>query len=287
MRSFLTFVRRDLRMLRLLNDLERAPFPRPTHDEENGGAKRISITSALRSFDLPDLDAVSSHTARSTRYGGFHAVPVWKEQMYKMVAAIPKQTGASAWENESCAECGRVQVSKEEAQCPKCGGPLLRPVVREADGTYRLIRGFKSSYRRMYADRPAATITTASGHVGSDFTIHPFQNRLLSTLECALLQTFPRRFKWGETLDRYGHTNVRDMIGEAVPPAFTKAHGMVLRGLLKAPWERAPISSSDGRCLKAVRKLQEAANSNGKRQQQFQLEKSARAEKQKSSAEAA
>jgi DNA (cytosine-5)-methyltransferase 1 len=107
----------------------------------------------------------------------------------------------------------------------------------------------------MSPDKPASTITTASGHVGSDITIHPFENRLLSTLECAYLQTFPTNFAWGEALKKWGHTNVREMIGEAVPPLFTQLHGAALLGLLTGKWSVAPISLSDQRCVVARKKL--------------------------------
>ena len=92
-----------------------------------------------------------------------------------------------------------IDVHRETATCPNCQGPLLlRPVLRESDGSWRLIKGFRSSsYRRIAPDRPAATITTASGHVGSDRTLHPWENRVLSPAECAHLQTFPSRLRVG------------------------------------------------------------------------------------------
>ena len=264
-RSFLTFVRADVAGLKELLRIGRTPFPRHayTRDVRNGNA--VSVAQALAGFALPDLDAKTPDAAHSEAYGGFHSVPVWDERTYAMVAAIPAGSGRSAWENDTCLHCGPVHVSTASVHCPNCSRPLLRPIVREQDGTYRLIRGFKSSYRRMQADRPAATITTASGHVGSDNTIHPSQNRLLSPLECALLQTFPVDFKWGDTLERFGHTNVREMIGEAVPPAFTKLHGEVLRGILKRESVRAPMSSSDERIAKAWARLAEAATKDGRK----------------------
>jgi len=160
---------------------------------------------------------------------------------------------------------GPVKVLPDAVTCPNCSGPLLRPIVQEKDGSYRLVKGFKSSYRRMYADRPAATVTTASGHIGSDYTIHPTQNRLLSPLECSLLQTFPSDFKWGDALKKLGHTNVREMIGEAVPPAFTKLHGEVLLGILRREWARAPMASSDDRITKGWTKLAAAARKDGRK----------------------
>ncbi len=263
-RAFLTFVRNDLRGLKELLRIGRGPFPRATHALDVGNARAITLQEALSGFNLPVLDASSPTAARAEGYGGLHAVPVWDQRTYAMVNAIRAGSGKSAWDNDECERCGPVLVSATTVLCPKCDSPLLRPIVREND-SYRLVRGFKSSYRRMYLDRPAATVTTASGHLGSDYTIHPTQNRLLSPLECALLQTFPDNFKWGDALAQVGHTNVRDMIGEAVPPAFTKLHGEVLRGILRREWESAPISLSDERCVKGWLNLASAAKKDGRR----------------------
>ncbi|RZK29079.1 MAG: DNA cytosine methyltransferase, partial [Hymenobacter sp.] len=84
-----------------------------------------------------------------------------------------------------------------------------------------------------HTDRVASTVTTASGHLGSDVNIHPTQNRILSPRECAELQTFPADFNWGPLLVRKALGKIREMIGEAVPPLFTGAHGRVLVELLR------------------------------------------------------
>ena len=263
-RAFLTFVRKDLPGLKELLRIGRTPFPRATHTPGVGNAMPVSLADALAAFALPDLDAATPEGAQAEEYAGFHSVPVWGERTYAMVSAIPSGSGRSAWDNDVCHHCGPVNVLPETVTCPKCSEPLLRPIVQEDDGSYRLVKGFKSSYRRMYADRPAATVTTASGHIGSDYTIHPTQNRLLSPLECSLLQTIPPDFRWGDALKKLGHTNIREMIGEAVPPAFTKLHGEVLRGILKREWARAPLASSDERILKGWTKLAAASKKDGR-----------------------
>lgn len=264
-RAFLTFVRKDLPGLKQLLSIGRTPFPRATHASDVGNATPVSLADALSSFALPDLDAATPESANAEEYCGFHSVPVWDERIYSMVAAIPSGSGRSAWDNDVCRHCGPVEVRPESVTCPRCAEPLPRPTVQEEDGSYRLVKGFKSSYRRMYADRPAATVTTASGHIGSDYTIHPTQNRVLSPLECSLLQTFPSDFKWGNALKKLGHTNVREMIGEAVPPAFTKMHGEVLHGILKREWARAPMALSDERIVKGWTALASASKKDGRK----------------------
>lgn len=255
-RSFLTFIRRDTPSLVQLIADNRSPYPRPSHAPEYGGSEPIQLRNALQSFGLPSLDAATAQQARSDVPGGLHFVPVWKDHRYPMVQAVTPNSGKSCWENNKCGSCGEVAVGKNDVTCPICDEPLLRPVVREKSGKYRLVTGFRSSsYRRMAPDKPASTVTTASGHMGSDSTIHPYENRLLSTLECAYLQTFPTDFNWGNALKKWGHSNIRSMIGEAVPPHFTYLHGQVLNSVLTGRWTSASISSSDPRCVSAREKL--------------------------------
>jgi DNA (cytosine-5)-methyltransferase 1 len=249
-RAFLCFIRRGDRAAAMLRRHGRAPFPRPTHAPDYGGA-HVSVSQALKGLGAGSLDAAH----RSTAGSGLHAVPVWDEERYRMVQTIPPGSGAGAWSNERCLECGTV-APPEETQCHSCAATLPRPIVRGEDGALRLVRGFRSSsYTRMRPDRPAATVTTASGHLGSDRTLHPHENRVLSPLECSHLQTFPTDFEWGDALERWGATNVRAMIGEAVPPGFTQQHGEVLASVLVGRPRRASITASDDRVRRAMERL--------------------------------
>lgn len=253
-RSFITFVRRDEVCLRLLEEQGAVPYPTPTHAADHGG-EPVSLRQALDSFDLPALDAASADSARSDR--PLHFVPVWSARQYDMVAAIPKGGGASAWENDDCPACGCAGISRALACCPECHAPLLRPHVVEK-GRARLVKGFRrSSYRRLSPDRPAATITTSSNRIGSDRTIHPSENRVLSPLECQKLQTLPDDFDWGDVPKRSQSGLLREMIGEAVPPRFTEAHGKVLAALLEGDAPDGLLLSSDRRASKAVKKLEQ------------------------------
>lgn len=254
-RAFLTFVRRQDEGLQRLVDKEAAPYPRPTRSTNHPRRKPVTVRQALAELGASSLDAASPEAA-SDANDALHSVPVWDEERYAMVAAIPFDSGRSAWETSRCRGCGLVRANADCARCPKCDSPLLRPVTKARNGRWRLISGFRSSsYRRMHSDRPAATVTTASGHIGSSFTIHPFENRLLSPRECAHLQTLPRSFRWGDALDRWGATNVRAMIGEAVPPMFTRLHGIVLNWVLTGRLTRTPIYASDARCVRAARQM--------------------------------
>lgn len=253
-RAFLTFVRRASPAAGALNRQGRAPYPVPSHTPDHGG-EHIPLDAALAKLGLPSLDCRDPTTAKDLEHP-LHFVPVWPVQQRRMVAAIPPGSGSSAWENSDCTECGTVETDADTAECSVCGAPLLRPVVLEGRRP-RLVRGFRrASYRRMEPGRPAATITTASGRVGGSRTIHPFENRVLSPLECARLQTIPADFDWGEALEGGGICELRAMIGEAVPPRFTKMHGEALVSLLTHEKDAPPlIERTDPRCEIARRRL--------------------------------
>jgi DNA (cytosine-5)-methyltransferase 1 len=250
-RSFLTFIRRTEPATEILSRKEKVPYPWPSHVTDRKG--HVTLDEALASFALEALDAESPRSAEGDGY--LHSVPVWPEDRYQMVNAIPPGSGRSAWENDDCLHCGRRARGRDRIHCTKCGRQLPRPITTDATGKSKLVTGFHSSYRRMAPDLPAATITTASGHLGSDRTVHPWENRVLSPLECALLQTFPRSFNWGKALEQWGHTNVRAMIGEAVPPLFTRKHGRILASLLAGVPPRVALSADDRRVSSAIRAL--------------------------------
>ncbi len=253
-RAFLTLVRKDTDAICVLGRTGCAPFPAPTHGGPNS-PDLVTIDDALRESGLPALDAGSAEAAASNRHP-MHRVPLWLDRRYEMVAAIPPGSGASAWETDRCGRCDTRDIASTEAVCPNCQSRLLRPTVRNEDGAWRLVKGFRSSsYRRMDPTRPAATITTASGHIGSDRTLHPWENRVLSPAECGWLQTIPSSFQWGDSMDNWGPTGVRQMIGEAVPPLFTMLHGRVLAALAEGCDVPEAIPQEDGRCQKALVRL--------------------------------
>jgi DNA (cytosine-5)-methyltransferase 1 len=155
-----------------------------------------------------------------------------KPDRYLQISQIPPDGGGSAYENSTCPQCGAEHVPQKLATCPGCGALMRnRPYVQGKKGP-RLIRGFDSSYRRMAPDRPAATVTTNSSHVGSDFKVHPWENRVLSILEVADLQTVPRLFDWTRALREKHNYLIRNVVGEAFPPYFTYLHGRILANLL-------------------------------------------------------
>jgi DNA (cytosine-5)-methyltransferase 1 len=86
--------------------------------------------------------------------------------------------------------------------------------------------GFKDVYGRMSWDDVAPTITTGCFNPSKGRFLHPVQDRAITLREAALLQGFPRRYKFQKTA---GKCAVAMMIGNALPPPFIAAHARSIR----------------------------------------------------------
>ena len=116
------------------------------------------------------------------------------------------------------------------SQTPQGGGwknwdrRLVLPCHRKKSG-----RSYDSVYGRMSWDRPSPTITTQAIALGSGRFGHPDQDRALSLREAALIQTFPRGYKFAARKADVRMTTVARHIGNAVPVALGKAIAMSIR----------------------------------------------------------
>ena len=81
--------------------------------------------------------------------------------------------------------------------------------------------GFKDVYGRMAWHDAAPTITTGCFNPSKGRFLHPEENRAITMREAALLQGFPRRYKFPTTDNK---SAVALMIGNALPPPFIEAH---------------------------------------------------------------
>lgn len=246
-RAIIVGIQKEEEAAALLAEHDCAPWPAPTHSgsSEPGREPWVAIKEWLTAMAYEPLDAKDAQSARGT--DDLHSVPAYQGHRYQMLSSIPANSGRNGYENAICPTCEAQGVPLRVATCHVCGAAMTnRPLVWK-EGEPRLIRGFDSSYRRMHPDYPSPTITTNTSHIGSDFKIHPWENRVLSTLECSDLQTVPRWFKWMKAVEARQRYAIRQIIGEAFPPYFTYLHGLVLRNLLDGrslPIDLAPRSSA-------------------------------------------
>jgi len=84
---------------------------------------------------------------------------------------------------------------------------------------HKKCNGFKDIYGRMAWDNVAPTITSGCTNPSKGRFLHPDENRAMTLREAALLQSFPKRYKF--FLHR-GKESVSLMIGNALPPLFIK-----------------------------------------------------------------
>lgn len=135
--------------------------------------KRITVRQAI------------GNRSQTSRKNLLHQMPKMNQKHIDWARQIPPGSGETAHMN-ACLKCNHVDLFGVVV-CSECGHSLPRPQKREADGTYRAIRGFKTSYRRILPDQPANTITMNSGVASSDVKLHPTQPRVLTLLEIMIL----------------------------------------------------------------------------------------------------
>jgi len=173
------------------------------------------------------LAVLDSRTFPKDSLDPFHCVPRWNEKQYFWMKNTPE--GKSAFDNFICYECFHENKEQESVFCEQCGVELPRPNLVK-DGKARIIKGFRTSYRRMKWDQPASTLTMNSGVISSDVKGHPDQHRVLSLREILILSTLDLPLwkkeysfdgvKYGRTLkgEVFSTKLIREVIGESIPP---------------------------------------------------------------------
>ena len=239
--------------------------PRLTHGGKNQ-PKHIPLKDVIK--DMPYLDAKNKLKCDKDP---LHQIPKWNDNHYFWMSHTP--AGGTAFENDICPDelCDTKNIDRKRVDCPECGTELPRPTIEfvgwkclecgepnrknklecdcgaiysieEIKTQRRLIRGFKTSYRRLTWEDSASTITMNSGVISSDMKGHPKDNRVLSIKEILMLSTLHNHpadtYPWGERYEFKSITKksankkkkkyyndgkldprlVRQVIGESIPP---------------------------------------------------------------------
>ena len=90
---------------------------------------------------------------------------------------------------------------------------------------------YQNVYSRMTWDEPSPTITTQAYSFGTGRFGHPEQDRSISLREAAILQSFPRRYRFVDSKDPVYFVRAGRLIGNAVPPRLA---GFVGRTIVRA-----------------------------------------------------
>jgi len=86
--------------------------------------------------------------------------------------------------------------------------------------------GFRDVYGRISWDKVAPTITRFSNNPSKGRFLHPVANRALTLYEAALLQSFPKTYKFPTNIT---DNQIASMIGEALPPLFAKEQALHIK----------------------------------------------------------
>ena len=161
----------------------RKPFSRLTGCVSRGEFK--TVRDALG--DLPEVSAGERSAEDDLHYSARH-----NPSTLAIIRAVPKNGGNR----------------------PAGIGPESLRRARERQGK----AAFEDVYGRLWWDRPAITVTAYARNPASGRFIHPDQDRGLTIREAALLQGFPRDYRFAGTLDQRFR-----QIGNAVAPPFSAA----------------------------------------------------------------
>lgn len=96
---------------------------------------------------------------------------------------------------------------------------------------HKRCNGFKDVYGRMAWNDVAPTITSGCFNPSKGRFLHPEEDRAITMREAALLQGFPRHYKFPTTDNK---SAIALMIGNALPPPFVAAHARSVLRVLRA-----------------------------------------------------
>jgi DNA (cytosine-5)-methyltransferase 1 len=123
------------------------------------------------------------------------------------------------------------KIKKFISMVPKDGGSRTDLAEEFQLECHKKTTGFKDVYGRMAWDKPSPTITGGCISPSKGRFLHPEEDRSITLREAALLQTFPKDYKFSFASGKHG---IAMMIGNALPPKFIEFHARILSRHLDA-----------------------------------------------------
>ena len=117
----------------------------------------------------------------------------------------------------------RVRASKPGGSWREWDDALVAPCHKRKSG-----KSYPGVYGRMEWNKPAPTITTQYFGFGSGRFGHPTQARAISIREGAILQSFPKRYKFVPDGKPVFRKTIGRLVGNAVPVKLAEAIGKTL-----------------------------------------------------------
>ncbi len=171
------------RLVLLASQLGPISLPASTHE-----GKHVTVREALSG--LPPIEA-----GAVDEYDNLHCSSGLSDLNLERIKASSQGGSWNDWPEDLVAKCHQCETGK----------------------------GYRSVYGRMSWDRPSPTITTQFYGFGNGRFGHPEQDRAISLREGAILQGFPRHYKFVPAGKKVHLTQVGKMIGNAVPVTLANA----------------------------------------------------------------
>lgn len=151
-----------------------------------------------------------------------------KMTVREAIGDLPRLAAGSYWEHDPLhATASLSPTNLKRIRASKPGGTWRDwPEEMRAD-CHRKSTGktYPSVYGRMEWDKPAPTMTTQCYGFGNGRFGHPEQDRAISLREAAIIQSFPRDYRFIKPGDPVTFERLGTLIGNAVPPKLGEAIG--------------------------------------------------------------
>ncbi len=176
----------------------------------------------------PDY-GIPQHRSRvvlvASRFGAIDLVPpTHKPKNYRSVSDVLRslpalKSGDSCEEDPMHRTSGLEPINLKRIRHSKPGGTWRdwpKDLVAECHKA-KSGKTYPSVYGRMEWDKPSPTITTQFYGFGNGRFGRPEQDRAISLREGAILQSFPKKYKFVKPKEEYAFKTIGRMIGNAVP----------------------------------------------------------------------
>jgi DNA (cytosine-5)-methyltransferase 1 len=160
----------------------------------------------------------------ASRLGPIELIPPTHKEtpltVHDVIANLPAiSAGSSNMDDPLHVACSLSEINLRRIRASKPGGTWRDWPVELLASCHGKDSGktYPSVYGRMEWSAPAPTITTQCFGYGNGRFGHPEQDRAISLREAAILQTFPKDYKFAQKTDAVKFNVLGRLIGNAVP----------------------------------------------------------------------
>jgi DNA (cytosine-5)-methyltransferase 1 len=216
---------------------------------------RIGSTSVFATF-VKELGRLGYHVSWRSCYGPDYGVPQHRRRLVLLASLLgeleipdgPLRGGSHLTVRQTIGKLPKLANGKADPVDPMHRSRMLSEInlkrirASRPGGTWedwpkelrapchRKKKGatFRNVYSRMDWDEPAPTITTLAHNFGTGRFGHPSQDRSISLREAAMLQGFPRDYRFVKPQESVRLTQIGRLIGNAVPPPLARVIGQAI-----------------------------------------------------------